>query len=67
LDALKRKGFIECDAGRARFLRVISPLRKLPRRIMDIPLFVTFPRGFAQNNEQEAEGCVSLDVASIGF
>jgi repressor LexA len=67
LDALKRKGFIESDAGKARSLRITSPLQKLRGRIMDIPLFGTIPAGFAQDKEQEAEGCVSVDVASIGF
>jgi repressor LexA len=67
LAALKRKGFIESDAGKARSLRVTSPLQKLRGRIMDIPLFGTIPAGFAQDKEQEAEGCVSVDVASIGF
>jgi repressor LexA len=67
LDALKRKGFIESDAGKVRSLRVTSPLQKLRGRIMDIPLFGTIPAGFAQDKEQEAEGCVSVDVASIGF
>jgi repressor LexA len=38
LAALKRKGFIESDAGKARSLRVTSPLQKLRGRIMDIPL-----------------------------
>jgi repressor LexA len=67
LTALKRKGFIESDAGKARSLRVTSPLQKLRGRIMDIPLFGTIPAGFAQDKEQEAEGCVSVDVVSIGF
>ena len=67
LDALKHKGFIESDAGKARSLRVTSPLQKFRGRIMDIPLFGTIPAGFAQDKEQEAEGCVSVDVASIGF
>ncbi len=67
LAALKRKGFIESDAGKARSLRVTSPLQKLCGRVMDIPLFGTIPAGFAQDKEQEAEGYVSVDVSSIGF
>ena len=43
LAALKRKGFIESDAGKARSLRITSPLQKLRGRIMDIPLFGTIP------------------------
>ena len=67
LEALKRKGFIESEPGKARSLRVTSPLAKLRRHIMDIPLFGSIPAGPAQNREQEAEGCVSVDIQSIGF
>lgn len=67
LAALKRKGFIESDAGKARSLRVTSPLAKLRSRIVDIPLFGSIPAGMPQSREQDAEGCVSVDVASIGY
>lgn len=67
LDALKRKGFVESDSGKARSHRIISPLHKLRSRVADIPLFGSIPAGFAEKKEQEAEGCVSVDVDSIGF
>lgn len=67
LQALRRKGFIESDPGKARSLRVTSPLQKLRHRIMDIPLLGSIPAGFAEGKEQETEGCVSVDVNSIGF
>jgi repressor LexA len=67
LEALKRKGFIESDPGKARSLRVISPLAKLRSRLVDIPLFGSIPAGLPQTREQDAEGCVSVDVESIGF
>ena len=67
LEALKRKGFVESEPGKARSLRVTSPLAKLRGRVMDIPLFGSIPAGFAREREQEAEGCVSVDVESIGF
>ncbi len=67
LDALKRKGFIQSDAGKSRSLRITSPLARLRERIMDIPLFGSIPAGFAQDKEQDAEGCVSVDVESVGF
>ena len=67
LEALKRKGLIESEPGKARSLRVISPLAKLRSRILDIPLFGSIPAGFAREREQEAEGCVSVDIESIGF
>lgn len=67
LDALKRKGFIQSAPGKARALRVTSPLAKLRRHIADIPLFGSIPAGLPQAREQDAEGCVSVDVQTIGI
>jgi repressor LexA len=67
LEALKRKGALESDPGKARSLRVISPLRKLRNHVSDIPLFGSIPAGFAQNREPTSEGCVSVDIETIGF
>ncbi|HEV2435867.1 MAG TPA: transcriptional repressor LexA [Verrucomicrobiae bacterium] len=67
LDALKRKGFIESEPGKARALRVTSPLTKLRSRIVDIPLFGAIPAGMPQTREQDAEGCITVDVESVGF
>lgn len=67
LDALKRKGFLESERGKARALRVTSPLAKLRSRVVDIPLFGSIPAGLPQAREQDAEGCISVDVESIGY
>jgi repressor LexA len=67
LEALKRKGFIESEPGKARSIRLTSALTKFRNRVMDIPLYGSVPAGVAQNREQEAEGCVSVDIQSIGF
>jgi len=67
LDALKRKGFIESGSGKARSLRIITPLQKLRGLVRDIPLYGSIPAGFAERREQEAEGCVSVDINSIGY
>lgn len=64
---LRRKGFLESEPGKARALRVTSPLTKLRSRIIDIPLFGAIPAGMPQTREQDAEGCVTVDVESIGF
>jgi repressor LexA len=66
LEAIKRKGFLASEPGKARTLRVTSPLAKLRSRIVDIPLFGSIPAGLPQAREQDAEGCVSVDIASIG-
>jgi repressor LexA len=67
VDALKQKGFLESATGKARALRVTSPLARLRHRVVDIPLFGSIPAGLPQGREQEAAGCVSVDIDSLGF
>jgi repressor LexA len=67
LRLIRQKGFLATNPGKARALRVTSPWAKLRNRIVDIPLFGSIPAGFAQTREQDAEGCVSVDVESVGF
>ena len=64
---LRNKGMLVTEPGKARSLRVVSPLAKLRGRIVDIPLFGSIPAGLPQAREQDAEGCVSVDVESLGF
>jgi repressor LexA len=64
---LRQKSYLESEPRKARAFRVISPLAKLRNRIMDIPLFGAIPAGLPETREQDAEGCVSVDVESIGF
>lgn len=67
LEALKRKGFLTSEPGKARALRPTSPFSKLRSRIVDIPVFGSIPAGSPQVQEQDAEGCVSVDIQSIGI
>jgi repressor LexA len=67
LEALKKKGLLAAQAGKARALRVIAPLHKFRRAVVDIPVFGSIPAGLAENREQRAEGCLSVDVATVGF
>lgn len=64
---LRQKGVLAGERGKARTLHVVSPFAKVRRRIVDIPLFGSIPAGLPQVREQEAEGCVSVDVESLGF
>ena len=64
--ALRKKGVLAEDR-RARSLRVISPLSRLRKRVVDIPVYGSIPAGFAEDRRQEAEGCVSIDIESIGI
>jgi repressor LexA len=67
LDALKRKGFLESEPGKARTLRVTSPLAKWRSPIVDIPVFGSIPAGLPQAREQDAEGCLSVDIETVGY
>jgi len=67
LEALRRKGFIQSASGKARSLRITSPMAKIRNHIADIPLYGSIPAGFAEDREQQPDDCISVDVASIGF
>lgn len=67
LNALKEMELVESEKGKYRSLRVTSPLTKLRSRIADIPLYGSIPAGFAGDREQQPDGCVTVDVDSIGF
>lgn len=67
LRLIRQKGYLNNPEGRARALSVITPLQNLRRRIFDIPLFGSIPAGLAEDRVQEAKGCVSIDVGTLGF
>jgi repressor LexA len=67
LEALKKKGLLEAEAGKARALRPVAPLQKFRSSIVDVPLYGSIPAGFGDLREQQADGCVSVDVKSVGF
>jgi repressor LexA len=67
LRLLRNKGAIASEPNKARALRLVSPLNKLRSAVRDIPIYGSISAGFAQEREQEADGCVSVDVESIGF
>jgi len=65
--AIKRKGFLESKPGKARCRQLVSPLAKLRSRIVDIPVLGDIPAGFPEAGAAAAEGCVSVDISSVGF
>jgi len=67
IQALRKKGVLPDNPRQARSLRIQSPLHTLRKRIVDIPLFGSIPAGLAENREQEAIGCVSVDVETVGI
>jgi repressor LexA len=67
LRLIRQKGALACEPGQARSLRVLSPWHALRKRVVDIPVYGSIPAGFAQDRSQEAKGCVSIDVETLGF
>ncbi len=68
LEAIKRKGFLESDRSKARSLRLVHDSKSGRRpEIVEIPLFGTIPAGFGADTEQEADGCVVVDIETVGF
>lgn len=64
---LRRKGALEADAHRARSMRVASPWGRLRQRVVDIPIYGAIPAGLAEDRRQDARGCVSIDIGSVGI
>jgi repressor LexA len=62
-----RKGWLTTEPGKARSLRLGAAAGPTRGRIADIPLFGSIPAGFGREREQEAEGCVSVDIDSLGI
>jgi len=64
---MRKKGILASEPRKARSLRITSPLAKLRSHLVDIPLFGSIPAGLPQTREQYAEGCVSVDINSVGY
>ena len=65
--ALRKKGIVPEESGLARTLRVQSPLAALRNRVVDIPVYGSIPAGYADDRKQEAKGCVSIDIETLGL
>lgn len=65
--ALRRKGMLEAKSHQARSLQIVSPLRHLKKPTADIPIFGAIPAGPPQEALQDAEGCLTVDVQSLGI
>ncbi len=64
LRALERKGAIQRIAGLARALVFPEVLER--DEIVDIPIYGQIPAGMASDNPQDADGCLSVDITSLG-
>ena len=70
VQALLAKGVLKNLPGRARALQVVNP--DLPRdrrraRMVAVPIYGSIPAGQPQDTAQEEEGCVLIDVDTLGI
>jgi repressor LexA len=70
VQALRAKGVLKSLPGRARSLQVVDPygpkMRRRPRVVL-VPIYGTIPAGLPQDATQEADGCVLIDVETLGI
>jgi repressor LexA len=64
---IRQKGALSSEPRQARSLQLTSPLHALRQRVVDIPVYGAIPAGFADDRKQEAKGCVSIDIQTLGF
>ena len=64
LRALEKKGVIQRLPGKAR--AVVFPEDLDREEICDIPIYGSIAAGFGEDQQQVQEGCLSIDVASLG-
>src|SRR2546426_845102 len=67
LEALVRKGALLREPRKARSLRVASPFQQLRQPVVDLPIYGSIPAGFTEDRRQEAHGCVSIDIETLGL
>lgn len=65
LRALERKGVIVRLPGKAR--AVVFPEDLEREEVIDIPIYGSIAAGMAEAVEEQKEGCLSIDIASLGI
>ncbi len=65
LRALEKKGVIQRVAGQARALVFPEELER--DEIVDIPIYGHIAAGMAADAEQDQDGCLSIDITSLGI
>ncbi len=67
VQALRRKGALTQRPGKARSLQLSSTHAPGRSPVKDVPLYGSIPAGFSTREEQESEGCISVDVGTLGI
>ena len=70
VQALRRKGLLKGPPGLARALQVVDPQSPKSRsrpRVVSVPIYGSIPAGLPNEAAQEEEGCVLIDVETLGI
>jgi repressor LexA len=67
LRSLRQRGFLAPGEHQARGLKPANSFREHQSPVAHIPLYGTIPAGIADERHQQAEGCISLDIKTIGI
>jgi repressor LexA len=69
VQALLAKGFLKNLPGRARSLQIVDPAApNQPRpQVVSVPIYGSIPAGRPEDTTQEDEGCVLIDVDTLGI
>jgi repressor LexA len=70
VQALRGKGFLKSLPGRARSLQVVGPNTPKGRfraRVVSVPIYGSIPAGLPVDATQEEDGCVLIDVDTLGI
>ncbi len=69
IQALSAKGVLKALPGRARALQVVGrhALDRLRPRVVSVPIYGAIPAGRPEDATQEEEGCVLIDVETLGI
>lgn len=65
LRALEKKGVIQRIPGKARAVALVEELDR--EEIVDVPVYGSIAAGMAQDTQEEQEGCLSIDIRSLGI
>ena len=63
LDALKRKGAIHSEEGKARSITLPAIRNRSP--LVDVPLYGAIPAGMPSDQQQQSDGCITIDIESL--
>jgi repressor LexA len=69
VQALRAKGVLKNLPGRARSLQVVDPtVSGQPRpQVISVPIYGSIPAGLPQDTTQDEEGCVLIDIETLGI